>query len=468
MLSRRAAALLGCLFAAVAAGVSGASAQSHYMADKIVAVVGNSAILYSEVTQLADEIVAQRREEGYTSDRDPVNEALEQLLMRKLLYNQALIDSVKINEGEPMQQAEEYVRRMVEEEGSIAAVEHKYHKAIFNLKEDLRSRIEEMRYADAMRRDIMSKVKITPGEVERFYKSIDEEKLPIVPEQYVYAHITKLPTSTTEAKQRARERLLDMRERIINGARFDMLARMYSADAGSVMRGGEMDPTPLNSLVPEFGEALSKLKPGQISEVVETEFGFHIIQLIDKKGDLYHFRHILIQPTFSDQEMLATMFQLDSVADLVRRDSITFEKAALEFSDDAYSKQNGGLVSNHEILERQYAFDARLTETRFIKDQLMPADYNALSRLKVGEISPSFQTADIMGNVLCKVVKLVRVIPAHPASLKEDYLRLEEEALNEKQIREFNKWLDKRIDGMYVRIEPEFRNGEFENKNWVK
>ena len=450
-------------------------AQSRQMMlDKVVAVVGSSSILYSDVDQYARQLTAQRRQEGYTSDRDPMNEALEALMTQKLLYNQAQIDSVQHNTDIPGR-VEEQIQQMIDAEGSIPALESKHHMAIFNIREMMRQNYEEQALAQAMQSEVISKVSVIPGEVEQFYKRIDKDSLPTIAEQYVYAQITKFPKSMTAAKQRTRERLLDMRERVITGtAKFENLARMYSQDPGTMMRGGEMDPTPLAGLDPAFAAALEPLKPGQISEVVESSFGFHIIQLLDKRGQLYHFRHILLHPIFTSEELGETARMLDSVVTLIRQDSITFEKAALEFSDDPTSKMNGGVVSNHDILERFYSFnvDVRQTVTKFLKEDFAHFnaldDFNALSRLKIGEVSDAFRTEDIMSNQLAKAVKLLEIIPTHVASLNEDYLRLEEMALQEKQERVFRDWLSKKIDAMYVYIDPEFRDGEFENKHWVK
>ncbi len=275
-----------------------------------------------------------------------------------------------------------------------------------------------------------------------------------------------------QAKQRARERLLEMRERIIKGdARFETLARMYSQD-GTALRGGEMpQPMALNELDAAVAGALEKLRPGQISEVVESQFGFHIVQLIEKRGAMYRFRHILLHPTYTDDELVEAMRTLDSLVRLVRADSITFDRAALEYSDDPHSKMNGGVVSNHDILER-YAGDVKLTQTAFFKEDFghfgKLDDYNALRSLKPGQISSAFLTQDMAGNQMAKVVKLVRIIPTHRASLNEDYLRLEELALRAKQERVFDEWLARKIDAMYVFIDPEFRSGEFRNPHWVK
>lgn len=464
----------GILFSALVLCIAGAFAQKRQvMLDKVVAVVGGSSILHSEVDEYARQLTAQRRQEGYTSDRDPINEALEALMTQKLLYNQALIDSVLINSGDILTSVEEQLQNMIEMEGTIPRLEAKHHMQIFNIRENMRQRYEEQSYARSMQNEVVSKVTIIPGEVERFYKRIDKDSLPIVADQYVYAQITKFPKSITAAKQRTRERLVDMRERIINGqGKFENLARMYSQDPGTMMRGGEMEPTTLANLDDAFASALETLRPSQISEVVESQYGFHIIQLLDKKGAYYHFRHILLRPVYTAEELTEAVDQLDSIVKLIRQDSITFEKAALQHSDDAASKKNGGIVSNHELLERAYAFDAKLTQTKFLKEDFGMAqkldDYNALRKLNMGELSEPFLTQDMLNNQLAKVVKLVEVIPTHKASLGEDYLRLEQMALNAKQERVFKEWLSKKIDGMYVFIDPEFRGGEFENKHWVK
>lgn len=449
--------------------------RRQVMLDKVVAVVGGSSILYSEVKEYAEAIVAQQRQMGYTSEREPMHEALETLLQQKLLYNQALLDSVEINSGEVTKSVENYLQSLIQECGGIQELEIREHMPIFNYREMLRTRYEEQAYAQALQQQIVSKVSIVPGEVERFYRDIDKDSLPMIGEQYVYAQITKFPASMKEAKQRTKERLLDMRERIVTGqTKFSVLARMYSVD-GSAMYGGEMQPAPSSIYVRPFAEALEKLKPGQISEIIETEFGFHIIELIDKKGDLYHCRHILLRPTYTRDELMQPAHQLDSIARLIRLDSLSFSDAALRFSDDASSKMNGGIVSNHDILARQGIYDgARLTTTRFLKEDFgldggkALEDYSALMRLKVGEVSDSFQTTDLMGNQMSKIVKLVEIIPPHTASLKEDYVRLEEIALNQKRENYFREWLNKKIESMYIYIDPEYRKWEFENKKWIK
>lgn len=443
-------------------------AQDQFMADKVVAVVGNSAILYSDLIEMGKQIDQERKKEGYTLDRDVRNEALERLMLQKLLYNQALIDSVEIQMGSIMMNVEDRMRQMTEGLGSVAAVEKEFGKPIYEIKDDMMTLYEEMTYAQTLQEMIQSKVSITPGEVDRFYKRVDKDSLPIIPEQYVYAQITKVPTSTKEAKQRTKENLLELRARIATGTKFEMLARMYSIDHASAVKGGVMGPSPSNTYVTPFKSALEKLRPNQVSEVVETEFGFHIIQLIEKKNNLYLLRHILMKPIFSDSEILETNVLLDSIANQIRIDSITFEIAALKHSDDEHSKQNGGIVSNHEILKAYQVSQASLTSTKIATEDLLADEYRALKKLEIGEVSEAFQTEDQRGNVMSKVVKLIEILPSHPATLKDDYIIIENIALTEKQDNKFGEWLKGKIASMYIRIDSDMDLNSFENKDWIK
>ena len=464
------------LVVAIAATSMAFADKRQVMLDRVVAVVGGSSILYSEVSQMAKQLVEQRRAEGYTSDRDPMNEGLEELMKQKLLYNQAEIDSVVVGaDGRIEAQVEEMLQGMIAEEGSVAELEAKQHMALFNYRDIVRQTVKEQVYAQEMRMHVVANVVVTPGEVTRFFKDLKEEEKPLVPEQYVYAHIVRFPASQEEAKRRTRERLLDMRERIISGkSNMGILARTYSQDPGTAMKGGEMPPTALSGLTGPFAEALSELKPGQISEVVETQYGFHIIELLDEpKNGLYHFRHILLKPQYTIEEQMEPITFLDSLSTAIKADSITFEAAALKHSQDDLTKMNGGLVTNHDILMSNPSYaNVKYSNTKFTRENFGDGkslqDYAAISSLKEGEVSGAFMTADLKGNELSKIVKLLEVIPTHAATLEEDYLTIEEMALNEKKDKVFREWLSEKIDGIYVFIDPEFRNGEFEFPNWVK
>ncbi len=458
---------------AVAAAITiTALGQQKFIADKVVAVVGNSPILYSDVVKHAEEVTAEYRSMNYTSPREPLDEAMEVLLEQKLLFNQAQIDSVDVSRymSGIAEMVDHNLDQMIAQAGSVKALETQKRKPLYSIREDMRGEIEEYYYAVEMRNTIQRQVKVTPGEVDRFYRKIDKDSLPIVPEQYVYAQITKLPKTTEQAKQRARERLLELRQRIIDGERFDRLAVMYSRDDGSAIRGGEMDPAPKESFVEPFANALVKLKPGQVSGIVETEFGFHIIQLIDKSSDdLYHMRHILIKPSYTTEELTGTLSVLDSIAGSIRNGDTTFEKAAIANSDDEASRMNGGLVSNQQFLYRHTgSSDPSQTSTHFFKDNLDPNDFRYLGRLKPGEMSQSFVGTDMLGNQMGKMLKLIEIIPAHKANLAQDYLLIEQMALERKKQAHYTEWLNKKIDEMYVRIDPMFSKEDFKNQRWFK
>ncbi|MBQ5861621.1 MAG: peptidylprolyl isomerase, partial [Alistipes sp.] len=424
-------------------------------------------------TMMAKQLVEQRRAEGYTSDRDPMNEGLEELMKQKLLYNQALIDSVvKGAEGRIEAQVENILQGMIAEAGSVTDLEAKEHMPLFNYRDILRQKVTEQIYAQEMRMSVVSNVVVTPGEVDHYFKNLKEEEKPLVPEQYVYAHIVRFPSSQEEAKRRTKERLLDMRERIISGkSNMAILARTYSQDPGSAMKGGEYPPTALSSLTPPFADALAELKPGQISEVVETQYGFHIIELLEEpKNGLYRYRHILLKPVYTIEEERAPLKFLDSLSLASKSDSITFEAAALKHSQDNLTKMNGGLVTNHDLLLHYNANDVKYTATKCRREDFSARqqDYMSLITMKVGDVSSAFVALDVSGNVISKIVKLLEIIPTHTASMEEDYVNIEEMALDDKRNKVFDKWLKEKIDGLYVYIDPDFREGEWEYPNWVK
>jgi peptidyl-prolyl cis-trans isomerase SurA len=473
MLKKRVIAVAALIAVMMSAGVLTAQ-KRQVLLDRVVAVVGGSAILYSEVEDNAATLVQQRREQGYTSDRDPMNESLEMLMRQKLLYSQALIDSIDVY-SDINSYVEEQLQSMIAEAGSIAELEAREHMPVFNFRELLRQQVVEQEYARSMQQTVVSDVKVSPGEVEQYFNSLKEEELPLVPEQYVYAQIVRYPSSQEDAKRRTRERLMEMRERIISGkSTMAVLARTYSVDPGTAMRGGEMPAGPLEELVAPYAEALEKLKPGQVSEVVETDYGFHIIELLEEpKNGLYRSRHILLRPTYTAEELNQPITFLDSLANMIRQDSITFEAAALEHSEDKLTKMNGGLVTNHDLLMSSPSYaNVKYSATKFRREDFGDGkslqDYSNIIRMKVGDVSPAYMAQDPRQNQQAKIIKLLEIIPTHPASLEEDYSTIEEMALSQKQQKIFDEWMREKIDGLYVYIAPDFREGEFEYPNWVK
>lgn len=445
------------------------AAQQKVTVDKVIAVVGNSGILYSDVYELRDNLIKYGKRIGYSGERNPMSQALETLLTEKLLYQQALIDSVSMSGDRIAEFVESRVKEMTEEVGSMAELEKQYGQPIFDIKKDLTRQYEEEAYAEDMRSTITGKVRITPGEVSRFYKNLPEENLPIIPEQYVYAQIVKYPENMEEAKFKARETLLGYKERIQNGEMtFDVIARLYSQDEETRRLGGELPAMPLMAFDPKIAGAIENLRPGQMSDVVENAYGFQLLQLVSKEGSEYKVKLILRHPEYTNEELSRTDAILDSLTRLIRLDSLTFAKAAELYSDDKYSKMNGGLVSNLEMLEKRYNMAASYATTRHLTENLSPQDIVTLRELKPGEISQPFGATDMSGNTLRKIIKLIEIVPAHTANLKDDYIALEQAALAEKQAEEFNNWLTRKIMSMYVRIDPEFSFDDFDNMSWFK
>lgn len=453
------------IFAAFANPVH-AQSRTTVIGDEVVAVVGNSMILWSDVVEAMKSIAEQQKQRGYTSNKDPQCEALEILLMQKMLANQARVDSLEPNSGHIESLVENQIGTLMEQHGSLINLEKYYRKPVYQIRDDIRDRYTDMQLAQTMEYSIKGDVSVIPSEVDRFYKQMSRDSLPMIPEQYVYSQIVMYPPSIEDAKLRAREKLLDFRERIINGDNFGVLARLYSQDPESARRGGEMDFMPKDGFVRPFSEALEKLRVGQISSVVETEFGFHIIEVLEKKGDNYRVRHILIKPEFTSEEMAKTAQKLDSIGKIIRSGEITFEKAAEEYSQDDYSKYNGGEVTNHEIIELMGA-QARETSNRFFREDLFH-DHDYVRGLKPGEISTSYMTQDLRGNQQVKIVMLKEIIPPHRANINEDYAMIEDMALEAKKEKIYSEWLAKKIEAMYIRIDPKYTSCDFDQKGWIK
>lgn len=436
--------------------------RQKYVADEVVAVVGSSMVLLSDLKLTEVFIEDSYKERGYTG-RDAHSEAFEALLVQKLLAARAAIDSVEVNQSSVFQQTEQQLSQIINQHGSVKNVENYYNRPIFSVREYIKDRVTESELARSMQNEVKAKVVLTPIEISKYYKGIDKDSLPIVPEQYIYSQIMRVAPQSDEARMNVKESLLAIRDRILKGSSFQAMARMYSEDPSSASRGGEMEPQVKESFVSSFAEALTTLKPGQISEVIETEFGFHIIQLIDVNNNLYHCRHILLKVKFSPEDLQSAVRVMDSVASKIRTDSLSFASAVEQFSEDDKSKQSQGVVANRNY--EQYG--ARMMSNKFFKDEI-GIDYEKLRYLKPGQVSSAFITYDDKLNEVVKVVKLDEIIPSHIANLKEDYTLLEDRALKFKQEEYFNEWLNGKIAEMYVKIEDKYKDIPLSNKAWLK
>ena len=445
--------LVGFCFAiALFSNATNAVAQKAVV-DQVVAVVGSDAILLSEIEQE----ILQMRAEGL-----PVNETtrctvLENMMVQKILLNQARIDSIFPNMANVESQLEQRLSFLSNQLGSQKAVEDYFKKSIYEIKADLKVAISDQMQTQQMQSKITEKVTVTPSDVKAFFKDMPADSLPMINQQYEILQIVKTPPAASQAKFNVKERLLELRQRIIDGEKFSSLAILYSEDPGSARRGGELGFRSRGELVKPFADAAFNLKPGQVSQIVESEYGYHVIQLIEKKDEKVNVRHILMKAKFAPGEEREAMRFLDSVATAIRQDSIKFERAALRYSDDTKTKLNGGLMVNSQS-----------GSSKFEKDQLMPVDYYAIKELKEGEVSTSFESRDDMANVVYKIVSVRKIIPAHKANIKDDYDVIQGIALRKKQHEFFLNWLDKKKKGMFIRIDPQFARCNFQGEGWVK
>lgn len=446
--------------------VPAAAAKPQYIADEVAAMVGHSPILLSDIERTTVEIVKLRAQNGTLTARPARDEAFETLLIQKLLAEQARADSLdKDLRGGLDEQIDNQIQQLVKEAGSVKALEKKYRKEIYAIKDDLRKEAEDMQLANIMQSNVMQKVSVTYGEVAAFLANIPKDSMEMMPEQYVYAQIVRLPPATDERKFEVRQRLLGYRQRILEGEKLGALARLYSMDPGTSRSGGEWGPGDINQLVYPVVEALESLKPGKVSEIIQTEYGYHILELISLNGNMVHFRQILLKPEFTVEETEKEMKLLDSLAKKIGTDKKAFEDAVRLYSMDPETNQNGGIVFNSRAAKAM--FDTKYASPKYMKDALDPQDYGPLSRLKVGEVSAPYSAYDTKGNTVYKIVRLNEIIPTHHANLTEDYEIISDFALQDKQNRTLDKWINETIRKMYVWISPEYRDAQFE-RNWLK
>lgn len=436
--------------------------RDRFIADEVIAVVGSSMILYSDL-KMAEEMVEQAYiERGYTGENASA-EAFESILAQKLLASYAAKDSLEVNNTQILTQTEQYITSLIQAKGSTSEVEKFFNRPIFSVREYIAKRIREGEMAKSMQSKVRQQVVMTPEDIVKFYKNVDKDSLMIIPEQYIYSQITRHAPKTDLAKLDVKEQLLNMRERIIKGASFQTMARMYSED-GTASKGGELEPTTADTYDAPFADALKRLKPGQISDIVESRYGFHLIQLISENNGLYHCRHILLRVKFKPEDLERAILLLDSVGQKVRADSLSFTLAVEQFSDDEESKQAKGITTNKYA---EVMLGVRSKSTKFFKEDL-GVEYEQIRFLKPKEVSRAYITKDEENNDVVKIIRLEEIIPSHVANLKEDYVLLEDLALKSKQDERFEKWLNEKIAEVYIKIDDRYKHIPLKNKLWYK
>ncbi len=429
-------------------------AAQEEIVDQVVAVVGDNIVLQSDV----ENQVLQIRSQGALTPRNQLRcEVLEDLLAQKLLLNQAQVDSIEVTSSQVEMDLDRRLQMFISQVGSAENLEAYYNKSILEIKDDFRELVRDRLLTEQMQREIAGELTITPSEVKSFYNSIPPDSLPLINSQIMISQIVKNPPFREQTKFEVREKLLNLRKRIIEGESFVTLAVLYSEDVGSAPKGGELGFRNRSDFVQEFADAAFSLKENTVSPIVETEFGFHIIQLIARRGDQINVRHILMRPKIQPEEILEAKNFLDSLANLVRNDSLSFEMAARYFSEDELSSVNGGIVINPIT-----------GNTKFEMEQLHPSVVQAIRDLKIGEISESFQSVDESGNTVFKIVKIKSRSNPHPANLKEDYAILHDMAKAEKQQEEFLEWIMDKQKTTYIKVNPPFRTCNFASEGWLK
>ncbi|MDO9580565.1 MAG: peptidylprolyl isomerase [Bacteroidales bacterium] len=432
------------------------TANSQVLVESIAGIVGNEVIYLSDL----ENTVADLKRSG---NRTPIDQLrcsiFEEMLGSKLFLDQARIDSIIVTDdavqGELNMRMNDAIRRA----GSEDALVEYFKKSMVEIRRDIKKTMVEQEIVREVQGNIASDITVTPSALKRYYASIPKDSLPVIPAKYELSIIQIDPPSNEDNKTEARQKLLDIRSQILGGKSFNILAIMYSEDTESAKNGGEIGYTTRGETEKEYSDAAFSLSKNTVSKIVETKFGFHIIQLIDRKGDMVNTRHILVRPKVKPEQELKAISRLDSLAKLIRKDSLKFKDVAIRFSTHKDSRINGGKFVSTNPSDRV---------TWFSLEELNPEMYVKVRNMKVGEISDPFRTTDENNNVVFRIVRLDKELPAHTANLKDDYQSLFNEALMNERNKVYAKWIKEKIETTYLKISDEFKSCNFLTKGWVK
>lgn len=427
--------------------------------DEVIWVVGDEAILKSDVEALR----LQGEAEGMKWDSNPDAKLVEQLAIQKLFLHQAALDSIEVTESEIAEGVEERINYWISlpQIGTRERLEAYQKKSIAQMRLDMHDEYKNQMLTQRMQQKLVEDIKITPAEVRAYFKDMPADSLPLIPTMVEVEIITMAPRVEQEEINRVKNELRDYTERVTNGTTsFATLARMYSEDPGSARQGGELGYMGRGVLDPTFaGVAFNLTDPKKISKIVETEFGYHIIQLIDRRGDRINVRHILLKPKISADAVAKTEARLDSVANDIRAGKFTFEAAASVISDDKDTKNNNGLMANSLNNVRT---------SRFAMRQLPTEVARVVDTLQVNQVSAPFTMVNSKGKMVCAIVKLKSRIDEHRATISEDFQALKDVVLNHRREQILNEWIGKKIKETYVRMLPRYREYKYEYDGWVK
>ena len=398
--------------------------------------------------------------EGRRFDGDPYCVIPEQLAIQKLYLHQAEIDSVEISEQQVLNGVEDYINRLMNAIGSKEKVEEYFGKPMREIREYARENVRTQAIVGEMQRQLIGEIKIVPADVRRYFKNLPQDSIPFVPTQVEVQVITFEPKIPQEEIERVKKTLRDFTERVEKGdIPFGTLAKMYSEDPGSARNGGEYGFQGRGQLVPEFANVVFNLTdPKKVSKVIETEYGYHIAQLIERRGDRINYRHILLRPEVEERELDASLNRLDSLAKDNRNGKFTFDEAAMYVSHDKDTRNNHGLMANPETRTARF----EMQELAQVSQEIA----KTVNEMNVGEVSEPFVMINRQGKEVCAIVKLKARIDGHKATIAEDYQRLKavvQEKLGEEKLM---KWIAQKQKTTYVRINDDWKKCDFKYPGW--
>jgi peptidyl-prolyl cis-trans isomerase SurA len=421
--------------------------------DGVVAVVGSTMILKSDIEKQYLEFRMQGNIQGTSSSMKCL--IMENMLFQKLLLNQAEVDSVKVTDAMVENEMDSRMRYFIAQVGSPEKLEEYFHKSIVEIKNDMREIIRENLLIREVQGKINQDMTITPSEVKAYFRKLPKDSIPEISSEIEIGIIVKQPEISEIEKQEVKDKLMNLRERVKKGDDFATLAILYSEDPGSSKKGGELGMFKRGEMRPEFEAAAFKLKPGETSDIVETEDGYHIIQLIERRGEYINVRHILLQPKVSAYNLNKAKIFLDSISDLIMQKKITFADAVIRFSDDP-SKNNGGLLINPAT-----------GDSKFIVSQLDPKIFFVIDKLKVGETSTAVIFKTERGKEEYRLYYLKERTLPHKANIENDYAKIQELALENKRMAAMEIWCEDKAAKTFIRIIEPYNKCQFQQK-WIQ
>ncbi|MEN8227237.1 MAG: peptidylprolyl isomerase [Bacteroidota bacterium] len=410
--------------------------------DRVVGVVGDFNILQSDIEQQ----YYQMKMSGMYMAPDARCELFNHFVELKLLMAQSKIDSVEVGPDMVEMQMESRLDYFVNQFGSEKEMESYFNKSIFDIKDDLREAIREQMITDEVRSSIVADVSTTPSDVKSFYRAMHPDSIPYINTQVKLAQLVAYPTFSEEEVFKVKERLLELRGRVQEGEDFGTLAILYS-EGPSASRRGELGFMMRSELDKEYANTAWALKPGQVSKIVESAFGYHIIQMVERRGDRANTRHILMNPKADANAKQKAIYKLDSLRTVIVDDSISFDMAAKRYSEDKNTNVNGGLIVNPQTMAATFELD-----------QLPTKDYYMIRNMEVGDLSETYESTDNKGKACYKVLQLKERSEPHRANLKQDYLLLQNMALQYKNSEVMKEWYLDKKESTYIRIDPSFKN----------